>query len=333
MKTIRILSLILALLMLALPLAACKNKNPDGEPADESAEQEVVTLKLVTDSVSNYDIVYDGDMTGPQTRAAVTALVNAYKIFLGCDLNVRESFSGRDDAQDEEVRANEILVGMTSRPESAKAMEGKRSSDYSVTIDNGKLVIAGGSDEATMTAITRFLTAFVHEQGDKAEIAAGKKLSMVATTETVAPLVFVGRYSFNKTVLCDARVDSYCVVYPANTEITNAQYANFATTVQKHVFKEAGYEINVYTDENIVKADYMILVGDTKFTDPEILSKIGAESYHIELKKTETGAYFIIHYGEKAKDAALAAFKEILPPSEKPIDIELAAGVLKTNIQ
>ncbi len=332
MKTIRILSLVLALLMLALPLAACKDKTTGDDPADET-EQEVVTLKLVTDGVSNYDIVYDGDKTGSLTRGAVNALVSAYQTFLGCEINVRESFSERDDAQDEEVRPNEILVGMTSRPESVKAMEGKRSSDYSVTIDGGKLVIAGGSDEATMTAITRFLTAFVHEQGDKAEVAAGKKLSMVATTETVAPLSFVGRYSFSKTVLCDARVDSYCVVYPANTDVPNAKYSDFANTVQAHVFKEAGYEIKVYNDENIVRADYMILVGDTKYTDPEVLSKMGAGSYHIELKKTETGAYFIIHYGEKAKDAALAAFKEILPASAEPIEIELAEGVLKTNIQ
>ena len=332
MKTIRILSIILALLMLALPLVACKDQTTD-EPAVDEVEQEVVTLKLVTDGVSNYDIVYDGDKTGPLTRGAVSALVSAYKTFLNAEINVRESFSERADATDEEVRPNEILIGMTSRPESAKAMQGKRSSDYSVTIDGGKLVIAGGSDEATMTAITRFLTAFVHEQGDKAEVAAGKKLSMVATTETVAPLAFVGRYSFSKTVLCDARIDSYCVVYPKNTEIAGAHYADFATTVQKHVFKEAGYEISVYTDANIVSANYMILVGDTTYTDPAIISAMGAESYHIELKKTETGAYLIIHYGEKAKDAALAAFKELLPASETPIEIELTEGVLKTNMQ
>lgn len=331
MKTIRILSLILALLMLAAPLAACNNTTGDETP-DEVVEDEGVTLRLVTDSVSNYDIVYDYT-AGEKVRGAVLALVNAYKTFLGCDVTVRECFSDRTDAEDDVVAANEILIGMTSRPESKKAMEGKRSGDYSITIDNGKLVIAGGSDEATMTAITRFLTAFVHEQGDKAAISQGKKLSMVATTETVAPLAFVGRYSFNTTVLCDARVDSYSVVYPANTEYEDAKYGEFANDVQKHIFKEAGYEIDVYRDSNIVKADYMILVGDTTYTDPEIVADLGSAEYYIALKKTETGAYFIIHYGELAKDAAYAAFKEILPPSEKPIDIVLNEGVLKTNMQ
>lgn len=332
MKTIRILSLILALLMLAAPLAACGDKTGDEEPVDVIEEEEGVTLRLVTDSVSNYDIVYDYT-AGEKVRGAVLALVNAYKTFLGCDITVRECFSDRADAEDDIVADNEILIGMTSRPESKRAMEGKRSGDYSVTIDGSKLVIVGGSDEATMTAITRFLTALVHEQGDKAAITQGKKLSMVATTELCAPLAFTGRYSFSKTVLCDARVDSYCVVYPANTDIENAKYGDFANDVQTHVFKEAGYEIDVYRDSNIVKADYMILVGDTTYTDSEIIEKMGANDYYIALKKTETGAYFIIHYGELAKDAAFAAFKEILPPSEKPIEIVLNEGVLKTTLQ
>ncbi len=331
MKTIRILSLILALLMLAVPLVACNDDTGDGEPVEEPVE-EGVTLRLVTDGVSNYDIVYDYT-AGEKVRGAVLALVSAYKTFLNCEVTVRECFSDRTDAEDDVVTENEILIGMTSRPESKRAMEGKRSGDYSVTIDGGKLVIAGGSDEATMTAITRFLTAFVHEQGDKAAVAQGKKLSMVATTETVAPLSFVGRYSFSKTVLCDARVDSYCVVYPANTEFEDAKYGDFANDVQKHVFKEAGYEIDVYRDTNIVKADYMILVGDTTYTDPQIIADMGSEEYYIALKKTETGAYLIIHYGERAKDAAYAALKEILPPSEKPIEIVLNEGVLKTNMQ
>ncbi len=334
MKAIRILSLILALLMLAVPLVACQDETPDENPDannNQQQEEENKELRLVTNGEAKYDVVFDYN-AGPGLKAAVNALVDAYKTYLNCELNVRECYSDKEGADDDVVADNEILIGATNRPESAKILEGKRTSDYELAIVGTKFVIAGGSDDATATAVVRFMTAFVYEQGDKNAVNKGAMLSLKVDQETADSLTNVGRYSYSKTVLCNARIDSYAVVYPAASDLTNA-YQSFAEKVQTHIGKEAGYEVDVYKDTNIVKADYMILVGDTSFTDAEIVSKVGENDYHIELKKTETGAYFIIHYGEKAEAAALKAFKEILPSSSTPIEIDLAEGVLKTTLQ
>lgn len=345
MKTIRILSLILALLLLAMPLVSCKEEeNPTSDQdqnvgeteqtgEDTPAEEQIKKITLVNKGVSHYDLVYDYKNVGEQTRGAIKALEDAYKTFLGCELTVRECFSDRPDADDDVVKDKEILIGLTTRPESQKAMEGKRTKDFSITIDGEKLVIAGGSDEALMTAVTRFLTAFVYEQGDKIQVQAGKVMSLVVDETTAAEQTMVGRYSFSKTVVGNARMDSYQIVYAKNGSAL-AGYKDFADKVKSHIFSEAGYEIGICTDGNEDGIDYKILVGDTLFTDQGVIDAVGDNDYYIALQKTETGANLIIHYGELAADAAWAAFAELFPASAEPIEIVYnEEGVLKTNMQ
>ena len=345
MKTIRILSLILALLLLAMPLVSCKEE-PDPTPSQDQpavdteqngegtpVEEQIKKITLVDKGVSHYDLVYDYKNVGEQTRGAIKALEDAYKTFLGCELTVRECFSDRPDADDDIVKDKEILIGLTTRPESQKAMEGKRTKDFSLTIDGDKLVIAGGSDEALMTAVTRFLTAFVYEQGDKIQVQSGKVMSLVVDEKTASEQAMVGRYSFSKTVIGNARLDSYQIVY-AKDGSDLANYRDFATKVQSRVFSEAGFEIDVCTDGNVEGIDYKILVGDTTFTDQSVIDAVGDNDYYIALQKTETGANFIIHYGELAADAAWAAFEELFPAVPEPIEIVYnEEGVLKTNMQ
>lgn len=332
MKAIRILSLILALLMLAMPLVACNDETPDETPAGDQPAEEVKDLRLVTNGEAKYDVVYDYKAS-PAVKDAVNALVDAYKTYLNCEnITVRECYSDQENVSDDIVMDNEILIGATNRPESQKVIEGKRAGDYSMSIEGTKFVIAGGSDDATATAVVRFLTAFVYEQGDKAAVKKGAKLSLKVDQETAATLTNEGRYSYSKAVLCGARIDSYAVLYPQVSDHADS-YKSFAEKIQSTIYKEAGYEVDVYKDANVVKIDYQILVGDTTLTDPELIAKIGENDYHIELKATETGAVLTIHYGEMAEAAALKAFKEIFPSSSTPIEIDLAEGVLKTTLK
>lgn len=331
MKTIRILSLILALLMLATAFVACNN---DDQPADTDTpdvpEDTNVELKLVSLGQAKYDIVYDYSAS-QKVREAVNALVVAYKTYLNADVTVRECFSDRDGVEEDIVSDNEILIGKTNRPESLKAIEGKRTGDYSVDIDGTKLVIAGGSDDATHNAVVAFMTTFVYEQGDKNAVRQGASLSLTVDKKTTDTLTMTGKYSFSKTVVAGARIDSYAVVY--NGADMTYRDQELATKVQSHIYKQAGYEISLYKDSNIVKADYMISIGETMFVDAALAEKIGANDYHIELKQTETGAILFILYGEAAGDAVWKAFNELFPPSSDPVEVNLAAGVLKTTLQ
>lgn len=331
MKTIRILSLILALLMLAVPFVAC---NDDEQPVDTDTpdvpEDTNAELKLVNAGEAKYDIVFDYNAS-EKVRDAVNALVTAYKTYLNAEVTIRECFSDREGVEEDIVAENEILIGKTNRPESLKAIEGKRAGDYSVGIDGTKLVIAGGSDDATHNAVVAFMTTFVYEQGDKNAVRQGASLSLTVDKKTADTLTMTGKYSFSKTVAAGARIDSYAVIYPNADKTYRDQ--EFATKVQSHIYKHAGYEVEVYKDANIVKADYMISVGETTFVDAALAAKIGDNDYHIELKQTETGAILFVLYGEAAADAAWKAFNELFPPSSEPVEVNLAVGVLKTTLQ
>lgn len=62
-------------------------------------------------------------------------------------------------AEDEatEVGDYEILVGHTNRPESSKVSEGLGEHDYRIAIENGKLVLTGGSEAGIVNAIAALM--------------------------------------------------------------------------------------------------------------------------------------------------------------------------------
>ena len=334
MKTIRILSLILALLMMAFTLVACdEDETPvDENPVEENPADEVKEVEIVTKGTANYVIVRDYK-AGAETNAAVAAMVTAFKNYLNCDIEVRECYGDRDDAQEAAPVTKEILVGATNRPESAQALDGKKTSDFGISIIGEKLVIAGGSDSATATAVIRFMTGFVYEQGDKAAVGKGQKFSLVVTSEAAGNEDFnrVGKYSYDKAVMGDARIDSYILVYPRDGKMS-AEYKLFAEAVGDVIEKEAGYELKVYKDTR-AQGDYEILVGDTIRTDAGLVEKLQEDEYYIALNKTEKGAVLTILFGKNAYDAALAEFKKVMPSSPTPINFNLTDGFVVTNMQ
>lgn len=60
----------------------------------------------------------------------------------------------------------EILLGATNRDESRELVKALRCDDYAITFANGKLLVAGGSDEASAKAI-RHLTALLFKESRK----------------------------------------------------------------------------------------------------------------------------------------------------------------------
>ncbi len=64
----------------------------------------------------------------------------------------------------------EILIGDTGRPESDKAAEGLKETEYRITVIGKKLVVAGGSDYAAYKAAIFLCNEFFESEGDKVEI-------------------------------------------------------------------------------------------------------------------------------------------------------------------
>ncbi len=320
---IRLLCLMLALLMLAVPFVAC-NKEEEPETPDENP-----TLELVTEGVSNFVIVRDYKASG-QVVDGTNAMKEQFKTFLNAEVEIRECYTDREEA-DDIVLEKEILIGATNRPETAQVTKNMRSGDYAITIVNGKLVIAGGSDEATNSAIVRFLTGFVADQGDKNSVQLyNSSFSLVVDQKTASQYTTVGKYSYNTAVVANARIDSFAIFYANNAQ--SQAHTAFANEVKDYINKQTGYVLPVYKDANDIGTNYKILVGDTSLTDPTLIANLTAEQYYIGLKATDDGAVLTILYGDNAQSAAMQALKKMIPALTEPGELNIEAGYVDTNM-
>ncbi len=354
MKLTRILSLILAVLMMACAFVACdKEDGTDDTAADAAgADQQIqaITLNVVEGGFTGYTIIRDYKASGT-VLGAVTSMQSSFADYLGCEIAVKECYNDREEAEDIEQKL-EILVGATNRKESAQVADGLKTNDYKVDIVGEKIVIVGGSDDATEKAISKFMTALVQAQGNKNEVKQGVKQNLTVykgLPEEDANKKYdvdidtfgsFGKYSYGKATMANARIDSFMLVYPRDGELAVSNRA-FAEELQDYVNKQAGYLMDCKKDVAVTRADYMITVGDTSYTDDAIVNAIGDSDYYIALTATETtladgtkvpGAVLTILYGADAEEAAMAAFKRIMPTSSSQIDFNMCVGFVDTNM-
>ena len=322
MKAIRILSLLLALLMmfsLTLTLAAASTETEtdtetDAETdatdaeADATEEDAAKPLEVVLRGVTEYVIVRDYK-AGPKLAKAISELQLGFKTYLNCDIKVVDCYSDREVAEEVAPQAKEILIGGTNRPESAEAIDGKKVGDYAITIAGEKIVIAGGSDDATALGVSRFLTAYVQDQGNRFEVAnSGAMLSLSVDPSTLSEYDMTAKYSYDKAGICGARIDSYLITYAGTGAMSNT-YKAFAEEFQGYVYKQVGLDLNLKKDSQVVKADYKILVGNTTFTDKGLINALGEDEYYIGENKDEVLAVHLWGSKEEFIDNVYVVFK------------------------
>lgn len=337
MKLTRILSLILALLMVVATLAACKPEEQpeDTEELEEEGEQGV-TLNLIDEGVTEYVLVRDYKASNAVINA-VNSMVDSIKSNIGADITIKECFNDLEDEPLDVVTEKEILIGMTNRPESAEALDGLRSKDYTISNHGTKLVIGGGGEEGTIAAITRFLNDFIAEQGDRFAVKSGEYQDLIVSP--AMEIHYKGNYSYNSVSMLGVSMDSFGLIYPKHAD-NSLECKNIAAQIAAHVAKESGYELKTYKDTRYW-CDYEILIGDTIRTDDELVKSLGREEYYIKLIKTEVtyedgsthpGGQLIICFGDDAGAAAFEAFKtKIMPVLTEATTLALEENFEITN--
>ena len=138
-----------------------------------------------------------------------------------------------------------------------------------------------------------------------------------------------------------ARLDSYLLVY-ARDGVRSEEGLAFARELQSYFYKEVGYELDVKKDVAVLRADYKIVIGDTLFSDETLSDKLADDEYYIALTAEEIaledgttvpGATLTILFGVDAYDAAMAAFKRIMPSLSAPLNFNMNAGYVVTNMK
>ena len=123
-------------------------------------------------------------------------------------------------------KALEILIGATNRPESVEVMSELLASDFAIKYfpESGRLVICGGSDEATAKAMAHFLE-FCYENGEIA---------------TSLSYFSAGQYAVSECILGGAPIEEYTIVIPANA---NADEKYAAELITSTVLEKTGKSI------------------------------------------------------------------------------------------
>ena len=221
MKKIKLLSLFLAVLMLAGAVtlfASCGT-----EPGEIVASEEKVSVDLTGYALLYGDSQSDANFTGT-VRAQFDALATRLASATGLSFRLQQA-----SRKDIEPDAKEILIGDTDREESAKALKSIKGDGFVIQVLENKIVLVGTSNLYTVMAVDYFVQNYLTvEKTSKtltmnAEVVANEMRSVELTN------------SNNKNEDIE---NAYTYVYKEGLGMLPNAYASLATDVSVPNYKE-----------------------------------------------------------------------------------------------
>lgn len=157
MKKLRILSLVLAVVMLGSLAMLFSSCSKDGEMK--------LSKKVVEVDLTDYTLVYPKSNTkegtiGTTFKTTMADFVATINTLTGLTLRASSENTTRSTAADPE-----ILVGLTSRSESVEAYESIKGHGYTIQVINNKIVIVGTTNLLTLQAVQYFEQNYLSAEG------------------------------------------------------------------------------------------------------------------------------------------------------------------------
>ncbi len=326
----RIITLILALLMLGATMVACTGDG--GTPSDTTAgdvttggsgttggdttaapdadkipaaEEDcnlpdiaAATLEIIKGGKgTGFRIIYASEGYSASSsaekniyKAQADALSAAIKEKFGIKLSVAEDNSKYDD------RNREILIGPTSRPQSDEAnLFCNGAKGFVIKAHGRKLVINSYSPDKIAEAVTYFIENYVDKAGEDAFTFKSSDDYCSAATYNNAMSKIAG-YSYK----------TYTIVVPEN-----AKYSELRTArrIQSVIANRVGAVLDiVYDNDTAHNADFEILIGNTKKTS-ETSKNVGKLEYVLAMNgakvELNAGSIFAMEYAAKEAETSL----------------------------
>ena len=252
MKT-RILSMLLCVLMVLGAFTACGKaiapEISDTTTATEATtpaetEKPVEMLDLIAGGKSAYSLVRSEDASSTIIQR-VTALRNQIKEATGASLSYTTDWIKRGDEVPAE--ATEIVIGSTNRPQTEAVLRQIREKDYAIVYDGGRLIIVGGTEEATLSAVDYFVENYL-------DAATGK----LTVPDNLFDVVAYD-YPIDGISISGVDIREYQVVVPKDCD----KYTYYAgVNLVDFVKTNAGITIEMVTDDQAEK-EYEFLIGKT----------------------------------------------------------------------
>ena len=267
-KTKWILVIVLALTIFSL--CACGKEEPvsTGNPSDTTqasvseTEPAAVTEKITLADLAEYTLVRPEEASQEVVDAGVSLrsmLINA----LDVELTLKSDLYS-ETVQALRIREYEILLGNCDRDETRQFMADLKHDDYGYALIGKKLVICGGSDEATLKALDAFVTNILQKQ--EGDIFFDGAISLLVR----------GTYEIDTLTVQGTDISSYAIVYKNRNDSTKS----LANTVRDRIAQVSGVVLDVYSDKEDV-GQKEILIGTTNRTECGYTSQTLAEGTYL----------------------------------------------------
>lgn len=274
---------------LALSIASCGDTDIDPEKVIDSIEHQIITLE----DMANYIIIRPEEASDTVLSAAIDlrkALSDS-----NIDIELSDDFY-REGSTDFAIGEYEILIGKTNRPESVEFCKNLRKKDYGYKIENGKILISGGSDESTEKAVDLFIENVVNGNMSDGVFYSSEYDTMLLDNYALDSLT-VGNDNTS--------ISEFSVVYSQDANLT--EYA-IAEMLVELIDENAGFTLSLIPDSQ-EKTEHEILVGNTS-RSPKV--ELESDEYCIEVSD---GNISLLGCDTKSLIKAYEQFSEMLEPN------------------
>lgn len=263
-------------LMLVVLLSACNKGQDQNENVDDvttpvqdvttPVEEEVINHILTAD-IGKYFVIR-AEECDARVISAVSELYGEMRQKYGDGMTLKTDFVLPNNDK-YAVHEYEILIGETNREESVKYFDTLRYNDYGYTLMGNKIVIAGGSDEATILAVEKFANDIVAKKDANAEV----------FFDISESYLYKAEYDVESFVLNGAPINEYKIVYK-NSGVHHER--ELASSLRNVITNVTGYTLDVMSDKQEYEGGCEILIGVTN-RDASVLygKNIGDEGYYI----------------------------------------------------
>ena len=161
----------------------------------------------------------------------------------------------------------EILLAGTNREESVSFMSNMRQKDYGYALIGTKLVIAGGSDEASIMAFEKF----------KSDVLDGFSEGNRVFFSSAMNYMSEGVYGIDELTIGGIPVGQFTLVYPRGNQSSEKRIAEI---VADTILDVCGISINIVSDiEDAAASGHRIFVGRTRTDKAAEVQLAGTEGY------------------------------------------------------
>lgn len=319
--SIRLFCLIAAIAML-IPLAAafvsCEKDTPEDttEPVTDTTSAEPEGTEAVLDDILAADLS-KYSLIRPE-KASDTLLEESNALFR----TLKEKFSiadykddfHRDDVPMYQIGEFEIIIGNADRPESREFLANLKYNDYGYAQIGKKIVIAGHTDEATVNAINKFMSAVVQKTNGAEGVFYTKEYDFIKNMNYDVSSIYIGGTS----------ISDYRIVYPKKNDNSEKTAANM---IAEAIAEISGIVVSVIHDGEAEANGCEILIGATNRTAESDITAISSKLGAMESIIKNDGKNIMI-FGNTSTGLFVAANEFVakfeVAPTEK-LELSLAA--------